>query len=409
MVRKNLSCLELYRQTLASNIGCLLEYVQKLIYLYERRGESLSVVLLDVDNMKQINRKGGYGYGNHILLKIAEIISSSIRKSDIAGKYKGSSFLILLPNSDTKGAEKVARRIRNRIEGLELESRISVTIGIYSFVPKGNSAEAVLELVETRVAEAKSRGGDDIVLIQEELPRKSLDHQTLLQVLNKRSLEPAFQPIYNLEKGQVEGYEVLMRLLMEDGRVVPAGCFIEDLLKTSFISLFEEIVLQKAFLRFKAIGLEGRMYINFPYNFVNFIAKGRLKVSDFHKEVISYGLEPSRVVLELSEGKMTGSTEDLVELVKEVRSYGFGVAVDDFGVEYSSVERLIKTKPDVVKLDGFFLREARSMLKWVVVGLKRLGFSVLAEQVEREDELQLVKSLRVDMAQGFYLGKPQIL
>ncbi|MEJ7619646.1 MAG: EAL domain-containing protein [Aquificaceae bacterium] len=392
-----------------SNIGCLLEYMQKLFYLYERKGESLSVLLLDVDNMRQINRSGGYEYGNEVLLKISEVISNSIRKSDIAGKYKGSSFLILLPNSDAKGAEKVAKRIKSRIEVLDFKSKVSITIGIYSFVPTGQSVEAVLDLMEAHVAEVKSRGGGDTVLIQKELPKRAIDYQTLIEALKKKLVEPAFQPIYNLESGKIEGYEVLMRLVMEDGRVLPAGCFIEDLLKTAFISPFEEIVLQKAFSKFTAYGLEGKMYVNFPYNLFNFIAKGRLKLSDFYKEVTSYGIEPSGVVLELSEGKMVGSSEDLLELVREARSYGFGIAVDDFGVEYSSVERLIKTKPDVVKLDGFFLRDARSMLKWVVVGMKRLGFKVVVEQVENEEEFEFIKSLKVDMAQGFYLGRPQLL
>ncbi len=406
-MRKNPNCLELYQQTLTSNISCLLEYVQKLVYLYERRGESLSLILLDVDNMKQINRRKGYKYGNFVLLKISEIISNSIRKSDIAGKYKGSSFLILLPNSDKEGANKVVERILDRIKNADFDLQVSFTIGIYSFVPNRHSVEELLNLIEAHLARAKIKGG--VVLIQEELSKRSLNHQTLLEALSKESIEPAFQPIYNLENDRVEGYEVLMRLLTEDGKIVPASCFIEDLLKTSLMSPFEEVVLQKALSKFRSFGLGGRIYINFPYNFVNLIAKGKLKVSDFYREVISYGFEPSRVVLELPESKITGSTEDLVELVKEVRSYGFGVAVDDFGVEYSSVERLIKTKPDIVKLDGFFLKEAPSMLKWVVVGLKRLGFKVIAEQVEREEEFQLVKSLKFDMAQGFYLGKPQVL
>jgi len=247
VVRKNLSCLELYRQTLVSNIACLLEYMQKLFYLYKRKGESLSVLLLDVDNM--------YEYGNEVLLKISEVISNSIRKSDIAGKYKGSSFLILLPNSDAKGAEKVAKRIKSRIEVLDFKSKVSITIGIYSFVPTGQSVEAVLDLIEAHVAEVKSRGGGDTVLIQKELPKRAIDYQTLIEALKKKLVEPAFQPIYNLESGKIEGYEVLMRLVMEDGRALPAGCFIEDLLKTSFISPFEEIVLQKAFSKFTAYGL----------------------------------------------------------------------------------------------------------------------------------------------------------
>ncbi|MCS7170717.1 MAG: EAL domain-containing protein, partial [Aquificaceae bacterium] len=132
------------------------------------------------------------------------------------------------------------------------------------------------------------------------------------------------------------------------------------------------------------------------------------KVLDFYKEVVSHGIEPSSIVLELSEGKITASTEDLVEMVEEVRSYGFGIAVDDFGVEYSSIERLIKTNPDIVKLDGFFLRD-RYVLRWVIKGLKMLNLKIVAEQVETEEELELIKASGADMVQGFYLGKPQVL
>ncbi|MCX8164647.1 MAG: EAL domain-containing protein [Aquificaceae bacterium] len=408
MARKNLSFLELYQGTLVSNKGCLLEYMQKLIYLYERRGEVLSLILLDVDNMKQINKELGYDQGNRVLFQISEIIRISIRRSDIAGKYKGSSFLILLPNADAEGVEKVARRIRNRIKAFPFRVDIRVTISVYSFVPQGDRAEEILDLMETHVASKKMSGGDGLVIVGDRLEKRTVNHKVVIEALEKRAVRPAFQPIYNLQDKRVEGYEVLMRLVKEDGTVVPAGCFIEDLLKTSLIEPFEEMVIQEAFYKFKSLGLEGRLFINFPYSFVNFMAKGKLKVLDFYKEVVSHGIEPSSIVLELSEGKITASTEDLVEMVEEVRSYGFGIAVDDFGVEYSSIERLIKTNPDIVKLDGFFLRDGY-VLRWVIKGLKMLNLKIVAEQVETEEELELIKASGADMVQGFYLGKPQVL
>jgi diguanylate cyclase (GGDEF)-like protein len=408
--RKHPGYLDLYRQTLVSNTACLVDYLQKLIYLYERKGTYLSTILMDVDNLKYVNRKKGYGFGNLLLLKVAEVIEKSIRKSDVAGKYKGSSFLIILPDADKEGAFKVANRIRENLLYLELEGfNIKLTQSIYSFIPCCSRAEDILNLLEKKSTDAKLDGGDRIVFVEEEIEQRPINHEMLLNAIENQSVEPAFQPIYDIVKGDVEGYEVLMRLIMEDGTALPAISFIEDLLKTSFITMFEEIVINKALSKVRDLNLGGRIYINFPHNFVSFVAKGKLKIYDFYKEVLSHGIEPSRIMVEISEGKTVGSTEDLIQLAKEIRSYGFGLAVDDFGVEYSSIERLIKTSPDLVKLDGFFLKEAKSMLKWVVMGLKKLGYKVLVEQVETKEDLEYIRGLKVELAQGFYLGEPKVL
>jgi EAL domain-containing protein (putative c-di-GMP-specific phosphodiesterase class I) len=114
-------------------------------------------------------------------------------------------------------------------------------------------------------------------------------------------------------------------------------------------------------------------------------------------------------VIEIPESKITATTEELIEVVNNIRALGFKVAVDDFGVENSSVERLLKTKPDIVKIDGFFLKEARNVLRWIVRGLKRLGYAVAIEHVEKAEDLELAKKLGADYAQGFYIGKPEVL
>jgi len=91
------------------------------------------------------------------------------------------------------------------------------------------------------------------------------------------------------------------------------------------------------------------------------------------RELTKAGIPAKDVVIEIPESKITATTEELIEVVNNIRALGFKVAVDDFGVENSSVERLLKTKPDIVKIDGFFLKEERNMLRWIVKGFKEIG------------------------------------
>ncbi len=409
MVRKGFSCIELYKHTLVSSSNCLLEFLRKFLYLYERQRLPISLILLDISNLAEINKRFGYHRGNELLLEIASIIENSIRKSDVAGKYKSGSFLLILPNADREGAYKVANRLKLRFNTLSVEVyKVGIKMVIHSFIPNGVRAEDVLDMLERSLVNDRFKEGEDIIFVEEEVKPSKVGYSILLKAVQDGSIEPAFQPIYRVGGG-IEGYEVLMRLIREDGSVIPAGCFIDELLKTSFISLSEEMVIHKAFLKLKSMGFSGKIFINFPYSFINFISKGKVKISNFYKELLSHGIEPQRIVVELPESKITTTTEELLELVKELRSYGFSIAVDDFGIENSSVERLMKTKPDIVKLDGFFLREGRNLLKWVVLGMKRMGFSVLLEQVETAEGYEIAKNLKVDFAQGYYLGEPKLL
>lgn len=402
--------IELYKHTLTLDTEFLVQYLQKLIYLYQRKDGNLSVVLLDLDRLRNINREKGYEFGNFVLAKLAEVIANSIRKSDLAGVYRSGSFMLILPDSDLFGAMRVVERIKNRLGSIDFgDIKPTFTACIYSSIPKGEKAEDIVVLLERSLAKAKQEGTGKIVEVGERPSIKGLDYNTLLWIAENKSVEPAFQPIFNLREGKVEGYEVLMRVVREDGSVIPASLFLDDMLKTSLLPILEEVLFRKAFEKYLNSGLRGKLYINFPFTFLNPVAKGSQRIRDFYKEVLTFDLKPETIVVEVLESKMTGRTDELMELVDEIRACGFGVAVDDFGVEYSSIERLVKTRPDVVKLDSFFLKEAKNLLSWVIDGIRKLGMRVLVEHVETKDELDYVKMFTVDMAQGYYFGKPQIL
>lgn len=402
--------IELYKQTLTLDTEFLIHYLQKLIYLYQRKGGSISVVLLDLDRLRIINREKGYDFGNFVLAKLAEAVGNSIRKSDLAGVYRSGSFMIILPDSDSFGTMRVIERIKNKLGSVNFgDIRPTFTASVYSFKPKGERAEDIMELLEKSLAQAKREGTGRVVEVGERPGIKGLDYETLLWIAKNKSVEPAFQPIYNLKEGRIEGYEILMRLLKENGEVVPASLFLEEMLRTSLLPILEEVLFRKTFEKYTRAGLKGKLYINFPFTFLSPVAKGTHRIRDFYKEVLAFNIEPDTIVVEILESKMAGRTEELIQLVDEIRRCNFGVAVDDFGVEYSSIERLVKTKPDVVKLDRFFLKEARNLLGWVIDGVKRMGMRVIVEHVETKEELDYVKMLGADMAQGFYLGKPHIL
>ncbi len=402
--------IEIYKQTLTLDTEFLVHYLQKLIYLYQRKGGSLSVILIDLDGLRNINADKGYEFGNFVLSKLAEAVGNSIRKSDLAGVYRSGSFMIILPDSDSFGALRVVERIKNRFYAVDFgDINPTFTTSIYSFKPNGEKADDIVEALEKSIAEAKKESGGRVIEVGEKLSIKGFNYDTLLWIVRNRSVEPAFQPIYNLKENRIDGYEVLMRIIKEDGEILPASFFLEEMLKTSLLPILEEILFQKTFEKYIRYNLNGKLYINFPFTFFSPVAKGKHRIREFHKELMSFKIDPRVVVVEILESKIAGNTEELIDLVDEIRRCNFGIAVDDFGVEYSSIERLVRTKPDVVKLDRFFLKEAKNLLGWVIEGMKKMGMMVVVEHVETKEELDYIKVLGADMAQGFYLGKPQIL
>ena len=134
MVRECLTLLDLYKETFIPNTQCLKDILKKVFYFHEKKGREFSLILVDIDNLRQINREKGYFVGNKVLLLVADTIGNSIRKSDIAGKYKSGSFLIILPETDKEGAKVVSDRLAKRLADIQVEGcSVSATITLCSY------------------------------------------------------------------------------------------------------------------------------------------------------------------------------------------------------------------------------------------------------------------------------------
>ena len=410
---KYLTLLDLYKETFIPNIHCLKDILKKVFYFHERKGREFSLILVDIDNLRQINKEKGYFVGNRMLLLVADTIDNSIRKSDIAGKYKSGSFLIILPETDEEGAKVVSERLAKRLADIQVEGySVSATITLCSYPKDGELPEKLLNFLEEQTAKAKGKN-KPIITVESFRKQKiscanSVTAGNLISAIEEDRVVPAFQPILNLKKDFIEGYEVLMRI-EDQGYYIPAMAFIDQIYELSFLTVFEEIIFDKAINAWLAGKVRGKLFFNMPSYFVNYLAKGKVKLEDFKKELTKAGIPAKDVVIEIPESKITATTEELIEVVNNIKALDFKVAVDDFGVENSSIERLFETRPDIVKIDGFFLKEERDVLRWIVKGLKRLDYAVAIEHVEKAEDLELVKKLGADYAQGFYIGKPEVL
>ncbi len=407
--RTSISFLELYKKTFISSIGCLEEIGKKLVAYSEREGRQLSIIVFDIDNLRGINRDFGYEKGNEILLTLADAIDENLRKSDIAGKYEGGSFLAILPNTDVAGALKVEERIRKiflqKIKEKEGFESINITFSasIGSYPEHGDTFEEVLENT-LACLEEKANTNKPIICNAKAKNRLNITVSDLVKAMEEDRLFPVFQRIVDFNTKDVYGYEVLMRLKSETGEIIPAYIFIDMVYSSNIIYAFEEYVIDKAIKKIKSLSLKQKpkLFINMPLRIVNIFKKNKKKMKHLLEDMVN----SQNIVFEISERKEKEPLESIGYLAKELKTFGFGIALDDFGVENSSFEKLNTIKPTIVKLDRFFIREGKDMLHWLSEGLKSMGYKILIEGIEMEEDVKLIETVKPDFVQGFYYGRP---
>lgn len=408
--RVPLSLLELYKKTFISSVSCLEEIGRKLVAYSERENKNISVLIFDINDLRTVNKQFGYEKGNEVLLTLADSIEFSLRKSDIAGKYEGGSFLVMLPNTDIAGALKVEERIRKNFEKKMLENNllkdlnVSFTVGIGAYPEHGDSFEEILENVKLCLDQYKlDKKGKIIVCNTAKKYKLNIHVSDLVKAMEDKRLFPVFQKIIEFDTHKIYGYEVLMRLRSETGEIIPAYSFIDMVYASNVIYAFEEYVIDEAIKKLKTLEEpRPKLFINMPLRIVNIFRKNKKRMKHLLEDMVN----SQNIIFEISERKEKESLESIGYLVNELKSLGFEIALDDFGVESSSFQKLNIINPNIVKLDRFFIKEGKDMLNWVCDGLKSMGYKILIEGVETKKDIELIKDVKPDLVQGFYYGKP---
>ncbi|MDM7266676.1 MAG: EAL domain-containing protein [Aquificaceae bacterium] len=239
------------------------------------------------------------------------------------------------------------------------------------------------------------------------LPTLRKIEKEIFEAIERRDIEVFFQDILNIRTYTVEGFEALMRLRINN-HLLPATYFVNRAEELGIIRDLDRVMVERIFQRLSSIDISELFF------FINLSPQNLTE--DYMRWVINmvekYGIKPSRIVFEITEREAIQDIVEVSRFIKNIRNLGFKFAIDDFGSGYASFLYLKYLHVDFLKIEGEFIKSLkdsmidRSFVRSIVDIAKTLGIKTIAEQVEDEETLNILLSLGVDYAQGYYIGRP---
>ncbi|NNM81003.1 MAG: EAL domain-containing protein [Burkholderiales bacterium] len=390
----------------------------------ERHHHEFVVLMLDLDDFKDVNDTYGHPCGDAVLKRVAEIMHTVMRKGDLATRIGGDEFAIILTETGEAGGIVVAEKLRNQLREITFQAsdsthfHITTSIGIVVYPHDAMNSSDLMAVVDLGLYRAKAMGKDSVGRLEsmEEEIHVSRSTRVNAEIL-RHSLKmdlifPFFQPIIDCRSGEVFAYETLARLCEPGQPTVSAGMFIEAIEKYGLGRELDRVIIRKALTALKERMTQGKTA---PKLFINLSAQeiqGR-GILGFAELVCSeLEIPPSKIVFEILERDAIGDMTNMRTFLTELRRKGFSFALDDFGSGYNSFHYLRELQFDFVKMDGEFVRNIlhsrvdHSLVRNLSRLCQDLGIRIVAEFVESAEILHALQDFGVDFAQGYHLGAP---
>ena len=386
----------------------------------KRNRVGVAVMYLDVDHFKLVNDALGHSFGDRLLAEIAKRLQGALRASDTISRIGGDEFSILLPEVGTAdGVAGVARKILDSLNRpFHLEGHdffVTASIGIGCFPADGEDAETVLRCADAALYRAKELGRNQAQLftasMNERYVRRLALEQQLHHAVEREQLELYYQPVYDRTRRRFVCVEALLR--WRDpvrGTILPSE-FVGLAEETGMIVQIGAWVLRTAcaqLRQWKEQGLVVRMAVNIsPVQL-----QQRDLIAQVRSAILESDIDAEMLQLEITESAAMQNIELTMEVLRELRTLGVGVSVDDFGTGQSSLIYLKHFPIDTVKIDKEFLREvtsdetAAAIVSYVINLAHTLQLKVVAEGVETEEQYTFLRHYACDQMQGYLFSKP---
>lgn len=388
-----------------------------------RRDYLFAVLFLDVDRFKVINDSLGHMSGDRLLVTIARRLELALRPGDSVARLGGDEFTVLLDDIGAAAdAEVVAERIHRellapfQIGGQELYTSCSIGIALSS--TGYEKPEDILRDADTAMYRAKSTGRARHAMFDTAMHQRAVmllqTEADLRRALERDELRVQYQPIVSLSTGRISGVEALVRWEHpERGRISP-GEFVPVAEDSGLIVALDRWVLRRACEEvqrwFSALPQAGDFRLN-----VN-LSPRQLGLTDLAQQVSDVlsqtGMPAASLRLEITETAMMEQHDAALRTLSELKELGVQISIDDFGTGYSSLARLHQFPIDSLKVDRSFVEvmgetgETSRIARTIVLIGRTLGLSVIAEGVETPRQLELLRELRCDAAQGYFFSRP---
>jgi len=393
----------------------------------QRDDRPVSVLFMDLDDFKTINDSLGHAAGDRMLNEVGERLKNCLRAADTAARLGGDEFAILLEDGgEGIGAADVAQRILQsldapfHLESKEVFCRASIGIATADHDHEVGSvgAEEIMRNADVAMYMAKESGKNRYQIFESamhDVALKRLELKADLQrALDNSEFMLHYQPVIELDTGEISGLEALLRWNHPQRGIVPPLEFIPLAEETGLIVQIGRWVLQEATKQGKA--LQERYPMNPALHMAVNLSARQLQrpeiVAEVAEALVESGLDSSSLVLEITESVMMADVELSLQRLTELKDVGVKLAVDDFGTGYSSLNYIQQFPVDILKVDKSFVDafntdSRKSALTATIIKLAEdLELKPVAEGIERADQLERLQALHCDLGQGFYFAKP---
>ena len=392
------------------------QYLQE--FFDKHRLDDYNVILLDIDEFKNVNQKFGYEFGDIVLKEFTQTLLSLLSSDAIIVRTGGAEFLLLLPKSESTAVEVEAQNIFDSLKekkyliGNEIQY-LTVSMSAMSIPEESTSLQNIERLLDEKLLEVKSKGKNAFAILSEEelsgINYHNIDY--IKEALEEERLICLYQPIYDTETKKIVKYEALVRLIDKEDpeKLIVPFHFMKLVKGTSQYIKMSKLVLQEVF---KTLKRYEDVEISVNVDLDDLDNADMMKLITHH--LYEHRTLANRLTFEILEEHEMKDHGKVMFYLQQLKAFGSKIALDDFGSGYASYSYLIKLNIDILKIDGSIIKELKyrpEHAKTVIRSIRELAesfhYDLVAEFVFDEEIYTIVKDLGIPYVQGYYLGEPK--
>jgi diguanylate cyclase (GGDEF)-like protein/PAS domain S-box-containing protein len=388
--------------------------------IVERSSQPLCMMMIGMGQLKAVNDTRGHPTADKLLQQVAERLTQAAREQDTIGHLGGREFVLVLPNTPADGGAHFATKLQWKLaQPYTVDSEeftLTVAIGISTFPDNGSDFNTLIRAAELAMHRAQTAGPNTFQFYSESIYQNIIAQDQLTKALRTAiamsQLHVVYQPLADMQTGQISGMEALLRWNHPQLGAVSPVQFIPLAEESGLIKEIGEWVLRQACKDIQAWQNKG---ILVPPVAVN-VSPIQFRESDFavrvQKALSDFHVDPSRIYLEVTESALMEDVDRSENLLTTLKAMGIGLSLDDFGTGYSSLSYLKRFPFNKVKIDQSFVRDIGSnrtdvVIVQVIVSMAHgLGLKVVAEGVETESQCEIMRNSVCDEIQGYLFSRP---
>jgi diguanylate cyclase (GGDEF)-like protein len=402
------------------NRALFLDRVAHALSRRRRKDQFVALLFLDLDDFKLINDSLGHAAGDEVLISFAERLRNCVRSGDAMARFGGDEFAVLVeditsPANAVAAADRILALLSEpfTVGGKNVWLRASIGIAVENIA--ASNADALLRNADIAKNVAKSQGKGRVVVFEDAMHTdavRRLELEVELQrALDMQQLAVHFQPIFALMPARVVGLEALVRWHHVERGLLPAAAFLPLAEQAGLVTEIDRWVLREACEALESLRKElpRAAPLTLSVNISPTHLQDPALVDDVADVLAESGLEPERLVLEITESAILVDAEKTSSHLNRLKSLGVRLALDDFGTGYSSLSHLRRFPVDIVKIDRVFIdgitsdRGANALVQAIVRLGRGLNIEVVAEGIEQQSQADALLQLRCPFGQGWYL------